>query len=242
MNDNIVICSTGIISPTGTGENGADYFILGSNNKIDLKKHLEDKTGLPERIGRMSGISKLGLIGVSQALNENGMDKKINECSENTSVVIQSSSGCIESDRLFYEGMLKNGASYASPAHFSYTLPNQLIGEICIHYKFKGENLCFYHEDELKFIKEGFFKTVLGKGFCLCANIEYIDDITAKELNLSPISRAIFFILCDNKLAKNMNINIMAKLKINKEEGCSSFKELFNELYVNKREVINLKT
>jgi hypothetical protein len=61
---------------------------------------------------------------------------------ENIGVVLTTHSGCLEVDRKFEESR----KSFASPALFVYTLPNIMLGEICIRNGFKGEQMCTIEE------------------------------------------------------------------------------------------------
>lgn len=53
-------------------------------------------------------------------------------------VLLQTSDGCLEVDKAFQKSMQE----IASPALFVYTLPNIMLGEICIRHGFQGEQLC----------------------------------------------------------------------------------------------------
>lgn len=53
-------------------------------------------------------------------------------------LILQTSDGCLEVDKAFQ----KSTEEIASPALFVYTLPNIMLGEICIRHGFKGEQLC----------------------------------------------------------------------------------------------------
>lgn len=57
---------------------------------------------------------------------------------EQTAVVLSTASGCIDVDKKYDESR----KDIASPALFVYTLPNIMLGELCIRHGFKGEQLC----------------------------------------------------------------------------------------------------
>lgn len=58
-------------------------------------------------------------------------------------VILQNSHSTLDTDTK-YSNTIKDKANYfPSPAVFVYTLPNVMIGEICIRNKFQGENTCF---------------------------------------------------------------------------------------------------
>lgn len=60
-------------------------------------------------------------------------------------VALATRDGCMEVDHRFLDSM----QHLASPALFVYTLPNIMLGEICIRHGFKGEQLCLIQEDFL---------------------------------------------------------------------------------------------
>lgn len=56
---------------------------------------------------------------------------------ERIAVALSSSSGCLDVDKKYDESR----KTLASPALFVYTLPNIMLGEICIRHGFKGEQM-----------------------------------------------------------------------------------------------------
>ena len=63
---------------------------------------------------------------------------KITEDKSKIAVVLNSTNGCVDVDKRFNQSR----ANIASPALFVYTLPNIMLGEICISTGFKGEQMC----------------------------------------------------------------------------------------------------
>ena len=57
-------------------------------------------------------------------------------------VIMASTHGCLDTDHRY----LKSTETIPSPALFVYTLPNIMLGEICIRHGFKGEQLCLIQE------------------------------------------------------------------------------------------------
>ncbi len=57
-------------------------------------------------------------------------------------IVLGTTHGCIDVDKRYNESL-----PMASPALFVYTLPNIMLGEICIRQGFKGEQLCTVNEE-----------------------------------------------------------------------------------------------
>jgi len=58
-------------------------------------------------------------------------------------VIIQNSHSSVDTDIKYYNTIKDKSNYFPSPAVFVYTLPNVMIGEICIRNKFQGENTCF---------------------------------------------------------------------------------------------------
>lgn len=85
---------------------------------------------------KMDNLSKLGFLTAECLLKNQELDKKFN--ADKIAIVLSNKSSSLDTD-LKYQKMLEKGI--ASPAVFVYTLPNILIGEICIRYKFKGESI-----------------------------------------------------------------------------------------------------
>ncbi len=115
------------------------------NSHTFLRSNEDDVTMVAADIYRQSGISypkffkmdalsKVAFLGASFTI-----PKEIKEDKNHVAVVISSESGCLEVDKKFDESR----ADIASPALFVYTLPNIMLGEICIATGFKGEQMCF---------------------------------------------------------------------------------------------------
>ena len=61
----------------------------------------------------------------------------------NIAIVLTTTDGCLEVDKRYAETLL----TVPSPALFVYTLPNIMLGEICIRHGFTGEQLCSVSDD-----------------------------------------------------------------------------------------------
>lgn len=94
-----------------------------------------------------------------------GMDKA------KIGLMLMTSHGCLDVDKKY----LSSIATIPSPALFVYTLPNIMLGEICIRHGFKGEQLCLmsdnFDAEELQF----YVKDMLdnrGMEACLCGWVD----------------------------------------------------------------------
>lgn len=82
---------------------------------------------------KMDILSKVAYLASNMLL-----PKEMQEDKSKIAVVLSSTSGCLDVDKKFSQ----SSANIASPALFVYTLPNIMLGEICISTGFKGEQMC----------------------------------------------------------------------------------------------------
>ncbi len=86
---------------------------------------------------KMDNLCKAGFLAVECLLRDIKISEKYSP--EKTGVIFSNSNSSLDTDVHFHESM----ATMASPALFVYTLPNIIIGEICIRHRIKGESACF---------------------------------------------------------------------------------------------------
>ena len=88
-------------------------------------------------------------------------------------VYLATAHGCIDVDKRYLDGI-----AMPSPALFVYTLPNIMLGELCIRHGFKGEQLCMMEErfdaEELFFSVKGMLER--GMEGCLCGWVDIYDE------------------------------------------------------------------
>lgn len=85
---------------------------------------------------KMDNLAKLGWLATEVLLKD--FDKAKYQPTD-IGVVLTNAGSSLDADKRYYESV----QDIASPALFVYTLPNIVIGEICIRHHFKGEN-AFY--------------------------------------------------------------------------------------------------
>jgi hypothetical protein len=86
---------------------------------------------------KMDPLSKLGWL-AAELLLQSDFDAAEYE-PEDVAVVLSNSNASLDTDYKYFSTI----RDIPSPAVFVYTLPNIMIGEICIRHKFKGENAFF---------------------------------------------------------------------------------------------------
>jgi hypothetical protein len=98
---------------------------------------------------------------------------------EEIGVVIANSSSSLDTD-YDYQNLISDKSNYfPSPSVFVYTLPNILIGEICIRHKIKGENAFFIsHEFDpeqiIRYVTHLFDQDKMKA--CICGWVELMKD------------------------------------------------------------------
>jgi hypothetical protein len=88
---------------------------------------------------KMDNLSKLGWLTAELLLQD---FKKANYQPEEIGLVLANRNSSLDNDIKYFDSLKE----FASPSLFVYTLPNIVIGEICIRHHFKGEH-AFYIQD-----------------------------------------------------------------------------------------------
>lgn len=122
---------------------------------------------------KMDHLSKLGFLATEILLKSN---EEIKTCpAGEVGIVLSNASSSLDTDIKYF----KTVSDFASPALFVYTLPNIVIGEICIRNGFKGENAFFISEKfEAPFIVE-YVDNLINNNIlqcCICGWIEMLRD------------------------------------------------------------------
>ncbi|MDQ3049403.1 MAG: 3-oxoacyl-ACP synthase [Bacteroidota bacterium] len=123
---------------------------------------------------KMDHLSKLGLLASDILLSNNEISYNLNP--ETTGVIFSNRNSSLDTD-LKYHSMLRSGV--ASPAVFVYSLPNIVIGEICIRNGFKGENTFFISDRydipvQVNYINQLFKENIIDA--CICGWLELLGE------------------------------------------------------------------
>jgi len=118
-------------------------------------------------------LSKLGWLTAELLLKEgfNAADYQ----PEELAIVLSNANASLDTDYKYFATV----KDIPSPAIFVYTLPNIMIGEICIRHKFKGENAFFISEAfDAAFIEQ--YVRVLMDGnnarACICGWVDVLGE------------------------------------------------------------------
>ncbi len=85
---------------------------------------------------KMDALCKLAFLGAEFLL----AGKKLHG---ETAIILGNRHGSIDTDSRHRESIMDRKNYFPSPAVFVYTLPNIMLGEICIRHGITGENSCF---------------------------------------------------------------------------------------------------
>ncbi|MEO6730749.1 MAG: hypothetical protein ABIN01_05995 [Ferruginibacter sp.] len=122
---------------------------------------------------KMDNLSKLGWLAAEVLLKDSFENDKYTP--EEVGLLLTNASSSLDADLKYFESTKE----FASPALFVYTLPNIVIGEICIKHKFKGENAFFIFEAlDADFI-EKYVSNLLNNNIlqaCICGWVEFIGE------------------------------------------------------------------
>jgi 3-oxoacyl-[acyl-carrier-protein] synthase II len=85
---------------------------------------------------RLDAYSRLGLAGIAFALKDAGLDGWTEK--RNIGIIVATAYGCLHTDMDYYDSVIGQHGTGASPALFSYTLPNVFLGEAAIRFGLTG--------------------------------------------------------------------------------------------------------
>ena len=93
---------------------------------------------------KMDNLCKLGFLTAELLLRETDIRNRFT--GYETGLIFMNSSSSLDTDRIHQVTILDRTEYFPSPSVFVYTLPNIVIGEICIRNKITGESTFFIQE------------------------------------------------------------------------------------------------
>lgn len=121
---------------------------------------------------KMDNLSKLGWLAAEVLLKD--FDSAKYQPTD-IGVVLSNASSSLDADKRYYDSV----QDIASPALFVYTLPNIVIGEICIRHHFKGENAFFIFDRFNADFIANYVSNLLDTQqlqVCICGWVELLGD------------------------------------------------------------------
>ncbi len=134
---------------------------------------------------KMDNLSKLGFLATELLLKDNKLSEKY--LPEEIGISLSNTNSSLDTDIKYFQST----QDIASPSLFVYTLPNIVIGEICIRNKIKGENSFFISsafDPELtsNYVKSLFEEKALRA--CICGWVECLESEYSVMLMLVEIN------------------------------------------------------
>jgi hypothetical protein len=162
------------ISSQTVSKNGGDLFTGTATDVqsflVEAYKHFELSY---TRFYKMDNLSKLGWL-ASEVLLKGDFDKSKYK-SEEIGIVLMNANSSLDSDQRYMASV----ADIPSPALFVYTLPNIVIGEICIRNNFKGDAAFFVSDKfDANFIEQYVNTLVYNQVLkaCICGWVDVIGN------------------------------------------------------------------
>ncbi len=122
---------------------------------------------------KMDEISKLYFLAVELLLENSFWTRSFGK---HTALVAGTTNGCEESDKRHLTTISGIGNSLPSPATFVYTLPNIMLGEVCIRHGITGDNTCLImRRGDTTFLNQ-YTKIILAEkdvAFCITGYVNY---------------------------------------------------------------------
>lgn len=150
---------------------------------LSVYRHLQ--TDYP-KFYKMDNLSKIGWLANEILLKDSFV--KENNTAEETGVVLWNANSSLDTDIKYFASTKE----MASPALFVYTLPNIVIGEICIRHQFKGENAFLISADfDARFMKD-YVSNLINNNIlqsCICGWVDMLGET----------GKAVLFLIEKNK-------------------------------------------
>lgn len=139
-------------------------FLLSAYNHLEIKY---------PKFYKMDNLCKLGMIASETLLKPGFVPSVYNP--EDIGVVLSNASSSLDTDIKYFETV----NNIPSPSLFVYTLPNIVIGEICIRNGFKGENAFFVFNSFNANFMQQYVSNLLNTDIlkvCICGWVELLAD------------------------------------------------------------------
>jgi hypothetical protein len=141
MTDNIGIASFCIIRNNSVILNGETVFSHQGDPREFSEALYRDLNPAYPKFYKMDTLSRLGFLTAELLLSGKNMAAK--HRSDRIAIVLANSSSSLDTDRKHQKSISSEGDYFPSPSVFVYTLPNVVMGELCIRHGIHGEG-CFF--------------------------------------------------------------------------------------------------
>jgi len=181
--------------------------VAAHNGKIILEKPASDVAAFAKELYKslkldyskfykMDNLSKLAFVSAELLLEKRSLaaDYKPDE----VALVFSNASSSLDTDKTYFNSVEDKSNYFPSPAVFVYTLPNIMIGEICIRHHLLGENTFFISEKFDAELLSEYTENIISSGKAACAMVGWV------EIHDSDWEAALF--LVEKKEKENSGI------------------------------------
>lgn len=174
MSRNLVISKSCLIEKNRAILNGTIVFDAPGMDASGFLTALYKNTGASyPRFYKMDNLCKLGFLAGELMFGNPAVIKQYN--TDEIAIVLYNANASLDTDIRYYSSVKE----MASPALFVYTLPNILIGELCIRHGIKGESVFFLAEElnatDLKEYVSLLLEQDIAKA-CLCGWVDFLGN------------------------------------------------------------------
>ncbi len=122
---------------------------------------------------KMDSLCKLAFLNSELLLQNTGISQKY--AADEIAVIICNSASSMDTDRKHAASISDKSNYFPSPSVFVYTLPNIMIGEICIRNNFKGENSFFIFDAFESEFMSAQVRYLFSNGRCKACIMGWVD-------------------------------------------------------------------
>ncbi|KXX71693.1 MULTISPECIES: hypothetical protein [Flammeovirga] len=137
---------------------GEDAHFEAEDLKQFLKKVYKSLELSYSKFFKMDLMSKAGVLATEFLVRNNNLIEKYND--DEVGLVFVNKSASLDTDQQHHDTIKEASAYFPSPSIFVYTLPNIVMGEVCIKHKWNGEQQFFIQDTmDLPFLYENVVQT-----------------------------------------------------------------------------------
>jgi hypothetical protein len=170
--------------------NGSVFFKGEGKDVAAFSKELYKNLGTDyPKFFKMDHLCKLAFVSVELLLKGHSLESY---AADEVALVFSNASASIDTDRTYYKSIEDKKNYFPSPAIFVYTLPNIMMGEICIRHKLLGENTFFISEKFDAELLAKYSQELLSTGKAKCVIAGWV------EINGDEWESSLFLIESSN--------------------------------------------
>ncbi len=179
------LLATSEISTTNVLKNEVQLYDMGVGTFRDQASELYKKLEMKyPKFFKMDEVCKLATL-AAEVLHSNTEVSELG--GEDVGVILATNLGCLSADKKHRDSYINPDKFFPSPAVFVYTLPNIMLGEICIKYKITGESTCLMMDSFDKKLVNTYVSDLINREkyrYCVAGWIDFSEGNYSAKLSL----------------------------------------------------------